>query len=63
MKAKRFTYDFETYYKVHEAGHYFTVYAETPARFYPILSDGHPVSLPACPTLSDAVALALSHCL
>ena len=63
MKAKKFFYDGETYYKVSQAGHRFTVLQDTPIRFFTILADGYPVSLPAAGTLDDAVNLALIHCL
>lgn len=63
MQTRKFFIDWETYYKVREAGHNFTVFQDTPARFITVVVDGHPVSLPACGSLADAVALALSHCL
>lgn len=63
MQTRKFFIDWETYYRVREAGHSFTVFQDTPVRFIPIVADGRPVSLPACGSLADAVALALSHCL
>lgn len=63
MQVRRFLIDWETFYHVKEAGHGFTIFEDTTARYIPITADGFPVSLPACPTLADAVSLALSHCL
>lgn len=63
MKVRKFSIDWETFYHVKGFGHGFTIFEDTPARYIPITVDGYPVSLPACPTLAEAVALALSHCL
>lgn len=63
MKAKKFIYDYETFFDVSEAGHRFTVLQDTPARYITILADGRHVCLPACGTLAEAVSQALSHCL